>query len=947
MKRLHDLTPYQTVLPYASEIFGIYQPLIGWESKRQRRRIKSGFDIDRSKLLVGLLNKVTPALDLRVNEAGRGADVRTLEVGRLTTSRLRGTGTFLGDRIAADLPPLDDYDDSVWDRLEPERLNDVLRADVAPEVESWQRAQVQVPRGGDVSLAVGEQLARESALAGLLLHLKETRQFDTLKQLFYKVDGGLLKLLDFAKYRDPLEYIDPKHDIDRATLSPLGIVHLFRQYFFEFDTFLGPPVGHVWLSPGSMVELVEVSTRRTLVERTLEQATESIAKTEKSTTEEEEISEAVKEENRSDTKFGMNSTVNQGWITGSATASASINLDSTQSKAREQTHRQMRQQSEKLSTEIRRNFKSTFRTVTETTDTASKRYVLNNTTDELINYELRRKMRQVGVQVQDIGTYLCWQTFVDDPGRQLGIAKMVHIAKDPDLGAIPPPESIPQPGPHSSPFTIDIPFVPRTEDTEPDEDMDEAYRYGVEVNTDTNEDTPEKIQYIFGGFEVVCEIAGYEYESIEFDYGGQDAQFELIDVETSAPGKVAFGIKIKHINFRNNPTMRVIANINWAPSESIRAEIETKNQANVAAFNEATRREFEKAYLEAARDRINKASQVRSRPFEELREEERIVVYRALIQDMLTRGIPMPDDRTRHVVAELLNSIFDIDKMLYFVSPEWWRPRLHRSHQALGAKPKGTGSGSGGSGGSGGTSVSTSFAASASVHTKVVASKSSGTLNGNALKKITAANKEDTSIPATNVVSWGGTNENRADNYYITEDSEPAPLGASLGWLLQLDGDNMRNAFLNAPWVKAVIPVRPGKERAAMNWLQQVDVEGADGLDADYSASAAELAEIPTDNDRPTIRDAIDHLCDLVAAKHAASQEVKSFPPEEIDDANKVAATPVDKVFEHGFYPLQGGFRVAPTDGSFEVFDQWVEVLPTDQMVPVPVAYDPKTGRQI
>ena len=47
----------------------------------------------------------------------------------------------------------------------------------------------------------------------------------------------------------------------------------------------------------------------------------------------------------------------------------------------------------------------------------ARKHVLANTTDELINYELRRKMRQVGVQVQDIGTYLCWQTYVDDPGR--------------------------------------------------------------------------------------------------------------------------------------------------------------------------------------------------------------------------------------------------------------------------------------------------------------------------------------------------------------------------------------------------------------------------------------------------------------------------------------------------------------------------------------------------
>jgi hypothetical protein len=30
-----------------------------------------------------------------------------------------------------------------------------------------------------------------------------------------------------------------------------------------------------------------------------------------------------------------------------------------------------------------------------------------------------------------------------------------------------------------------------------------------------------------------------------------------------------------------------------------------------------------------------------------------------------------------------------------------------------------------------------------------------------------------------------------------------------------LDGDSLRNAFLNTPWVKAVIPIRTGQERAA------------------------------------------------------------------------------------------------------------------------------------
>ncbi|MDE2389578.1 MAG: hypothetical protein KGN35_10970 [Betaproteobacteria bacterium] len=54
-------------------------------------------------------------------------------------------------------------------------------------------------------------------------------------------------------------------------------------------------------------------------------------------------------------------------------------------------------------------------------------------------------------------------------------------------------------------------------------------------------------------------------------------------------------------------------------------------------------------------------SRVAPRKYEDLREEERIVVYRCLIRDMLIKGLPMPDDRTRHVMSELLNTILDID----------------------------------------------------------------------------------------------------------------------------------------------------------------------------------------------------------------------------------------------------------------------------------------------
>ncbi|MCQ6562876.1 hypothetical protein [Paenibacillus mendelii] len=161
--------------------------------------------------------------------------------------------------------------------------------------------------------------------------------------------------------------------------------------------------------------------------------------------------------------------------------------------------------------------------------------------------------------------------------------------------------------------------------------------------------------------------------------------------------------------------------------------------------------------------------------------------------------------------------------------------------------------------------------------------------------------------------------------------------------------------------MKAVIPIRPGKEQAALQWLQSVNVEGSDGLDAKYAAPAEELGRIRirlglAPDAAVTIKNAIEFLCIEVADKHAESTKVKSYPDTETDQENKVTSTPVQKVYEHGFYPLQGGFRVQPdapnpdpnnTDKNFQVFDQWIEVLPTDQVVPVEVAYDPKTERQL
>jgi hypothetical protein len=209
-------------------------------------------------------------------------------------------------------------------------------------------------------------------------------------------------------------------------------------------------------------------------------------------------------------------------------------------------------------------------------------------------------------------------------------------------------------------------------------------------------------------------------------------------------------------------------------------------------------------------------------------------------------------------------------------------------------------------------------------------------------------------IMSSSTVGWGGINDANRDNYYITEQSDPAKLGSSLGWLLQLDGDNMRNAFLNAPWVKAVIPIRPGKEEAAINWLKSV--EGMNGITDDVIYRASNPDEKDSDGNPLDGQKMIDVLMDLarkIEKKYREGIETGRYPtvdelsdPALVDEENTVTATPIDRVYEHGFFPLDGSFR-ANVGKNYEIYDQWIEILPTDQLVPVEVSYDPKTGRQI
>ncbi|MGE7388408.1 hypothetical protein ACQKM2_23360 [Streptomyces sp. NPDC004126] len=897
-----NFAKFQGSLPYASELYGVYQPLLGWRSARLAERFAATGPAMRRSLAAALTENMRPSYTVAPASAAAAAPALTIEPGApvpSVASALPGTvDSVVARELLARIKRADLTDPAVWDRFVgpgPDGLAALLRI-----------AEQRIAQGGVIVHAASDgpqaagadsaslAAAQESRVAGTLKNLQAAGRYDVLHAMFatggHRVDvrevDALAGLLGGGPPGSPGARGPAAvgAGLPEASLSPLGVVHLFRQYFFEFDSFLGPPVQHIWLSPGASVELIEVSTRRTLTERTTEASEETTRRDEQESRSEDELSASVSEENQSSSKFGVSleaSTSGKlGVFNTQATARTSYDSSEARKTAKEQTHKQLRQQTIKLSTEIKRSFRSTFKTVVETTDTSSKRYLLQNTTDKLVNYELRRKMRQVGVQVQEIGTQLCWQTYIDRPGDELGVAELVHVAQPPQ-GQVQPAQLVPMPEQYQE--TVEGTYKG------PDDDyFDDALadlllypKYGYEYKSHTN------VQWL-------------------------SSNVADLRISPFAAGSNRLRLRIAGHSGDDGEMFPYRFTVDYGPTAAYVEQVNKVNAERLKEVDQEKERLAKEAFFKAAQERVKLAAGIGPRRFEDLREEERIIVYRHLIRQLFKgKGLSGISSQTQHVMAELVQAFFDVDRMLYFVAPEWWVPNKLAVKEDLGFEGSGT------------------------------------------------TEKE---FEKSTVVGWGGTG-NTGEDYYITADSRPARLGSSLGWLLQLDGDNLRNAFLNAPWVKAVVPIRQGHEFEALDWLTNAGVEGTDGLDALYAESVpgergrmllvlkryawrdpelgARYRDLPAD--ALTVHDAVRYLAVVVGGDWQKSRTKVS---DRLPDGTPVNYLPTDKVYERGFDPLGEGFQADGTE-PFQVFDQWIEVMPTDQIVATEVRYDPKTGMQL
>jgi hypothetical protein len=911
---------YNGIPPYATEMYGSYTPLLGWESKLTKQWIQRGGLVVDNQIKQILDGRINPGPMAFTNEAPDVFDIAPLKPGtersphkvyltkdlksELLNILLEKVQTFVDQPANQGRLPKDDEWGTLIKELEltEEHSSALILVSKTMKTIVKQQLDLEALRTNQPVAALSkvykqkylEVMEYESQIAEFLLLCKNGEgglSPNDLSNLFgVKTAAPLSDIFrssnPLANMLDPLASIDPKNR--DGSLSPIGRIELFRQYFFDLGTFLGESVEHIWLAPGTTIELYEVSTRKTIVERTQESFTETSTRSEDDSTEKDELSDAVKTENRSSTKMGVSLSTTGKTFFGESTASANFGSETSQMNAKETMHKQSREQTHKLANEIKQSFKSTFKSTTEVTDMTSRRHIITNPTNNLINYELRRKMRRVGVQMQHIGERLCWQMFIDDPGAQLGLAELVHTSESPDLSNLTVPVEIPPPTNELKTITVPFPYMPVLNYN----DNQCMYIYdGHAVKTDdkspllgrrhdVGDDNDSQII-----IEFTCALDAPP--KVDYDLDKNNIRLKVVPTHQRATVRKAeivddnnLHIVLDQVHFAGENFVKLDFELTYIPNSTAINNVTNLNIQNKTKYDAEKNALSRKAYLEAVRKRIKDASNIKQRSSWDLREEERVVVYRKLIDRLmldswnLNKNPRNPaNNRLAHVRSEVVRSLFDVDNMLYFVAPEWWMPRLHQSHLNL--------------------------------TTELVSTNTD-------IHNITTPTP--LSLTDNDVVKWMDSNEIRKDNYRITEESTPAPLGSSLGWLLQLDGDNLRNAFLNAPWVKAVIPIRMGREKAALNWLKSINDHENDGWDKNYLGTEPQYAGMK-----------MGEVLEIIATE---MQQKNS------DFTNVLES---DKVYEYGFSHLVGGFNVN-LDPSVP-FSQSITILPTDQIVAV--EYEP------
>ena len=204
-----DLSKFAKSIPYASERFGIYQPLLGWKSRRIRQRFSSGLSSGQYAVLNSLLARLRADASVRVTDFN-AQDV-FFKIEKLNPALPKKTT----EAVAPMLPrayvfdvaakiinehALKPDDEGTWKAVGSDAaLAENLKSVAALIQQNHQQiikdtlglndfrsGIANVSQNADrVKAVLADRVMQESLAAGLLKQLLEAKRFDLLKQMFF------------------------------------------------------------------------------------------------------------------------------------------------------------------------------------------------------------------------------------------------------------------------------------------------------------------------------------------------------------------------------------------------------------------------------------------------------------------------------------------------------------------------------------------------------------------------------------------------------------------------------------------------------------------------------------------------------------------------------------------------------------------------------------------
>ena len=140
MIKHEDLEKFRGQYPYGSELFGVYQTLLGWRSARARNWFAKGYAVDRLRLSDAMFSRVRADVEARPN-----TDQVIEGIGRIGIGIANDDPKYpskLIEALAEDIPEGRHLDEpQFWkDKLTDDRLMATLNRNVREEARHARRA---------------------------------------------------------------------------------------------------------------------------------------------------------------------------------------------------------------------------------------------------------------------------------------------------------------------------------------------------------------------------------------------------------------------------------------------------------------------------------------------------------------------------------------------------------------------------------------------------------------------------------------------------------------------------------------------------------------------------------------------------------------------------------------------------------------------------------------